>query len=170
MSRNEKRLREFALLVNYRQNIYSRGILLRVNFFALEQIENDLWYIKIPPNEQSQVKSLIQIDIISKTMMYVEDLAILAESIQLDKDFYELLMDEKVDIGDKTGEFIREVASFTYEKLSRIMSYADIDQIGPDEKWRPLLKKYFDYHVEKVRRMLQEISSFSKANHPLYKI
>lgn len=165
----DKKLREYVLLRNYQENIYSRGFLLRVSFVSLEQIENNSWYMQIPDSEKPRVRSLIQIDIVSKIMMYVEDLAILAESIHLNRDFYELLIDENVDIGGKTGEFIHGVDSFTYEKLSQIMSYADIDQIGPDEKWKGLLKKHFDHHVEKVRRMLYEIGSFSKANHSIYK-
>jgi hypothetical protein len=116
-----------------------------------------------------RVRSLIQIDIVSKIMMYVEDLAILAESISLNRDFYELLIDENVDIGDKTGKFINKADSLTYEELLQIMSYLDIEQIGSDDIWRELLKKHFDYHVEKVRRRLQEITSFSKANHLFYK-
>jgi hypothetical protein len=49
-------------------------------------------------------------------MMYVEDVAILAESFELNRDFYDLLMDTNVDIGKKTGEFIHGVDSFTYKK------------------------------------------------------
>jgi len=47
-----------------------------------------------------------------KIMMYVEDLAILAGSFHLNRDFYELLMDRNIDIGDKTGKFINEVNSY----------------------------------------------------------
>lgn len=166
----DKKLREYVLLTNYRENIYSRGFLLRVSFVSLEQIEKNSWYMQIPDDERPRVRSLMQMDIVSKIMMYVEDLAILAESIHLNRDFYELLMDKNVDIGRKTGEFIHAVHSFTYEKLSQIMSYADIDQIGSDEECKGLLKKHFDYNVERVRRMLREIGSFSsKANHSLYK-
>jgi len=49
------------------------------------------------------------------------------------------------------------------------MSYLDIEQISTDGEWKGLLRKHFDYHVEKVRRILQKIASFSKANHVLYK-
>ncbi len=161
--------KEYVLLRNYLENIVSRGFLLRIPFVALEQIEKNSWHIQIPDDEKLRVRSLIQIDIVSKIMMYVEDLAILAESFHLNRDFYELLMDENVDIGDKTGKFINEVDSFTHKKLLQIMSYLDTDQISLDEKWRGLLKKHFDYHIEKVRRILQEIASFSKANHLIYK-
>jgi hypothetical protein len=166
---HEMKQREYVLLRNYQENIISRGFLLRIPFVALEQIEKNTWYMQIPDDEKPRVRSLIQIDIVSKIMMYVEDVAILAESFELNRDFYELLMDEQVDIGDKTGEFIHGVDSFTYKKLLQIMSYVDIDQIGLDENWRGTLKKNFDYHVEKVRRMLHEIANFSKANHSIYK-
>ncbi|MDP9288805.1 MAG: hypothetical protein M3P08_11485 [Thermoproteota archaeon] len=161
--------REYALLRNYLENIDSRGFLLRIPFVTLEQIEKNSWYMQIPDDEKLRVRSLIQIDIISKMMMYVEDLAILAESFHLNRDFYDLLMDENIDIGDKTGKFINEVDSFTYTKLLQIMSYLNIEQISIDEEWKGLLKKHLDYHVEKVRRILQKIARFSKASHLIYK-
>jgi hypothetical protein len=34
-------------------------------------------------------------------MMYIEDLAILAESFISDRDFYELITDSSINIGDK---------------------------------------------------------------------
>jgi len=49
------------------------------------------------------------------------------------------------------------------------MCYFDIDEISSDEIWRRVLKKHLEYHVEKVRRRLHNISSFSKANRIFYK-
>lgn len=72
--------REYVLLNNYLENIIVRGFLIRVPFYALEQIENNSWYKQISDEEKPKVRSILQIDIVSKIMMYTEDLAILTES------------------------------------------------------------------------------------------
>src|SRR5689334_12610966 len=90
------RNREYVLLNNYLENIIARGFLIRVPFYALEQIENNSWYKQISDEEKPKVRSIMQVDIVSKILMYIEDLAILAESFSLDRDFYELLTDKNI--------------------------------------------------------------------------
>ncbi len=125
--------REYVLLNNYLENIIVRGFLIRVPFYALEQIENNSWYKQISDEEKPKVRSILQIDIVSKIMMYTEDLAILTESFNSDRDFYELLTDKNIDIGDKTGEFTKEANSLTFKRLLKIMSYLEIDESSSDE-------------------------------------
>lgn len=165
----QSRNREYVLLRNYRENIIARGFLIRLPFYALEQIESNSWYRLISDEDKPRVRSIMQIDIVSKMMMYIEDLAILSESFGSARDFYEIITDENIDIGEKTGNFINDVEAMTFKRLSQIMCYFDIDQISSDELWIGILKKHLDYHTEKIRKGLRSIASFSKANHIFYK-
>jgi len=165
---DSKKEREYVLLRSYQENIVTRGFLLRIPFVALKQIENDSWDIQIPDNEKPRVRSLIQIDIISKIMMYIEDLAILALAFESNKNFYELLIDDTLDVGGKTGEFVNGIDSFTDSKILQIMSYADANKIGLDDD-STLFERHFNYHLMKTKEILNEIGSFSKSNYLIYK-
>jgi hypothetical protein len=111
--------REYTLLRTYQENIDTRGVLLRIPFVALEQIENDSWgNKKFSDDEKVRLRSIIQVDIVSKIMVYVEDLAILSESFIQDRDFYDLIVDENINIGRLTGVFVSDVSlSQTRESL-----------------------------------------------------
>ena len=83
---------EYLALRNYKENgLTGRGFLIRIMKAALEQIEAEKWIKAISEAEKPQIRSLIQIDIISKIMMLIEDLAILAESFRQGKNFYDFL-------------------------------------------------------------------------------
>jgi hypothetical protein len=57
----------------YEDNIYTRGVLLRIPFVALEQIEDNSWWdMKFSDDEKVQLRSIIRVDIVSKIMMYIE--------------------------------------------------------------------------------------------------
>jgi hypothetical protein len=165
------KLREYVLLRGYQENIITRGFLLRIPFVALEQVENNSWYQAIPDNEKPRVRSIIQIDIISKIMMYIEDLAILSKSFELNKDFYELIIDNTIDIGAKTGQFIENITSISDKKIMQYMSYADITEtaLEADYKFTELFRRHIDYHVGKVKAALTQIASFSKSNFLVHK-
>jgi len=162
---------EYLLIRIYEDNIIGRGFLLRIPFVAMEEIESNTWWnIKFSDEEKLRLKSLIQIDILSKIMMYIEDLAILAESFLLKKDFYELIIDKNIDIGKKTGEFIQGIDYLTDENISQIMNFINVQQIISDDRYGELLKQHLNYHVETARSKLKEIRKFSSsANHLLYK-
>jgi hypothetical protein len=98
--------------------------------------------------------------------MYVEDLAVLSESFIQKKDFYELLVDKSIDIGHLTEHFVRDIASFSDERVSKIMNYAEPNSISSDEKSVKLLSKLLKYHIDKTKNNLLRIANFSsKANH-----
>jgi hypothetical protein len=160
--------REYLLLRLYNDNISARGFLLRVPFIALDQIEKDTWFMRINDKEKPRVRSLIQIDIISKIQMYIEDLAILAESFLRRTDFYNLLSDSNVDIGNLKACFVKKIESLTNEQISQIMTYTNPDKITSDDAVSRIFKKHFDYHIEKVQKKLIEIGSFGDANHRIY--
>jgi hypothetical protein len=59
------------------ENVIARGFLLRIDFDALKQIEDNSWKYKISDADNSNVRKYIQVDIISKILMYGEDLVVL---------------------------------------------------------------------------------------------
>ena len=95
----------------------------------------------------------------------------LSKSFELDKDFYELVIDDSIDIGETTGQFINRVSSLSDKKILQYMSYADITEtaLKVDDKFSALFGKHLNYHLGKVKASLMEIASFSKSNHLVYK-
>lgn len=168
MNLDEKTELEYLLLRNYKENgIIGRDYLLTIPFVALEQVEEDKWYIKIDENENSKFKRFIQIDIISKIMMYIEDLAILSESLLLQCNFYDLL--DCMDIGKMTGRFFEKINRISDEQIYKIMSYATPNQIKLDDKSIIIYDKHLHSNVKEVKRILREIGDFGSNNHTLYK-
>jgi hypothetical protein len=103
-------------------------------------------------------------------MMYIEDLAVLSESFIQKKDFYELLIDGSISIGRLTGDFVRDIPSFSDERISKIMNYAQPNSISSVKESVKLLSKLLKYHIDKTKNNLLRVTNFSsEANHLLYK-
>jgi hypothetical protein len=127
---DEKTELEYMMLRNYQENgLVGRRVLIQIPFVALEKIEEDKWYTKVDENEKPKVRGIIQIDIISKIRMYMEDLAILSESFISQRNFYDLL--DSVNIGDMVGNFFRKrLPTISDEEICKIMSYGSSDQFN----------------------------------------
>ena len=70
---DERNIREYFLLQNYLTNgSNARGILLKMSIDTLERINNDEWIHSFSAESKPTVRCFIQIDIISKIMMYLE--------------------------------------------------------------------------------------------------
>ena len=68
---------EYILLRAMRENLLARGFLLRVDFDSLKKIEDNKWSYPISEDEKPIVRKYIQVDIISKILMYGEDIVVL---------------------------------------------------------------------------------------------
>jgi hypothetical protein len=170
MSSEESIESEYLVLRNYKENgIAGRGFLIRILETALQQIENDTWIKTIPNNEKPQVRSLVQIDILSKIMMLIEDLAILAESFRQGRNFYDFLHDKTVDIGEMIETFFKSIDSMSKEELMIMLSYESPEKLGLNEQSYSILNRVVDSNLAEVRRILKEIGSFGKTNHPAFK-
>lgn len=66
--------------------------------------------------------------------MYVDDLAVLSELFIQRKDFYELLVDKSINIRHLTEGFGSDIASFSDERVPKIMNYAEPNSISSNEK------------------------------------
>jgi hypothetical protein len=169
MALDEKTGLEYMLLRNYQENgLIGRGFLLRIPFVILKQIEEDKWDFKIDQNEKPKFTSFIQIDIISKIMMYIEDLAILSESFMLQRNFYDLVYSSE-DLGEVIGSFFEKINYISDEEIYKIMSYAAPSQINLDGESTKILNKHLKSIVNEIRRILREIGEFGTTHHPLFK-
>jgi hypothetical protein len=167
---DEKTKVEYMLLRNYQENgILLRGFLLKMPFLTLEQIEEDKWPFKFNENEKPKVKSFIQIDIISKIMMYIEDLAILSESFISQRNFYDIINDASIDIGEMIRCFFNKISDISDEGIYQIMSYAASNQLGLGNRSTIVVNKHLNSNVKELKRILNEIGNFGITNHPLFK-
>lgn len=151
MTLDDKTKLEYLLLRNYQENgLVGRGILLRIPFVALKQIEEDKWNFKIDQNEKPRFRSFIQIDIISKIMMYIEDVAILAESLMSQQNFYDLIYRSE-DLGKVVGSFFEKISVISDGEIYKVMSYAAPDQINLDDKSTRILTKHLSSNANEIR-------------------
>ena len=105
----EKRDIEYYLLKNARENVSSRKLLLDIDFYALEQMEQETSHTENSNQSIPVVRNTIQIDIISKIMMYIEDIVVLAASLLEEKNFYdEFLSPSSGDLGGAIKMFLQE--------------------------------------------------------------
>src|SRR5215207_6813920 len=170
MALDEKTKLEYILLRNYLENgLPGRGFLLEMDFVALEQVEKGNWYIEINDNEKPKVRSFIQIDIISKIVMYIEDLAILSKSLILQRNFYDLISDRSIDIGNMAGKFFEKIDSIPDEEIYKIMSYGDAHHFNLQGESARVFNKHLDSNVKELKRMLRQIEDFGTTHHPLFK-
>ena len=161
---------QYILLKTTRENIIARGFLLRVDFVGLEQIENNTWSYNIPDDQKPVARTYIQIDIISKIMMYIEDLVVLAESFLKGKQFYsELLGPSSGDLGEAIKFFFKNVDKLTDDDILKIMSWIDMLSIISNNNLNESIKKIQSYNITKVRNLLKELKDFGESNHPIYK-
>lgn len=158
---------EYVMLRMYEENIVKRGFLLRIPFVTLDQIENDSWRYPISNEEKPEVRTMIQIEIISKIMMYIEDFAVLAQSRMWQRSYYSFLTNKSIDLGSMVGDFIKRLDHLSYDEICKVMSYLNATGSGSYDE---LLRKHIDYHVNKMKNKLKEIKDFSsEAHHGIYK-
>ncbi len=161
---------EYILLKSARENLFARGFLLRVDFVALEQIESDTWFEKIPDNEKPVTRSYIQIDIISKIMMYVEDLVVLAKSFIAKKDFYSAFLAPSAnDLGKVIKGFFEGIENLTNEEILKIMNWIDMTSFIFPNGLKRLVTRIQNDNIIKIRNILNELKEFGESNHPIYK-
>lgn len=174
---------EYLLIRNYKEwTLPARWILLKMDFDAIEKINSNSWYRTFSgtnaESEKNFSRGAIQLEIISKMGMYIEDLAILAESRLRGIHYYNLL--DKKEIGEKTEEKIQDVGQLVqdfYQKLDtlseeeicKIMSYANPEKCGFDSECVELLKRTTKSDVEEIRKTLKTIGDFGKEHHPVFK-
>src|SRR5215207_6782837 len=87
--RNQQEVQNYLLLNNYIQNSFSaRGLLIKFMFKILDELTKNKSFkfeeeiFSFGPEEIPVIQGMLQIDIIAKIMMYIEDLVILLEGVR----------------------------------------------------------------------------------------
>ncbi len=174
MDLTKEQKQERILLINYWENSFPlRGNLLKIIFTVLDKIETNSWTDKFNDDEKRKVRSMVQISIISNLMMYIEDLAVIAESFKQGKNFYNFL-DKKTptdeeDLGKIIENFLDNIGNLANEDIHKIMSYADPTTIEINGECKILLTKHIQVNTDETRRVLKEINDFGKSNHTVFR-
>jgi len=166
--------KDYLLLRNYLENVFTmRGILLKDSMNSLKNIQNDTFsLVTFRGIEKIKLESVFQMDIISKIMMYIEDLIIISESFRIETPYYKLLdiSDEnEKDVGKIIKYFFKNVNSFSDEDFFKIMSYVDPEQLDLEENEKNLVKKNIELNILELKRIFNQIGDFGKTNHPVFR-
>jgi len=166
----ENNLNEYYLLKNAQENVSARGFLLKVDFVSLEEIEQGNWKLKIPNTVIPLVRNCIQMDIISKIMMYIEDVVVLAESFINKKNFYdEFLSPSSGDLGGAIKCFFRDIDKLSNDEILKIMSWTNIFSGVSNIQFQQTVDKILNFNITNIRKFLEELRDFGESNHPVYK-
>jgi hypothetical protein len=127
-------MQNYLLLENYiKSSLPARGLLLKFMFKTLKEITQHRSFefegqaISFEKEDLPALQSMLQIDIIAKIMMYVEDLIIILLAILEADGNYFLLLDrhskEEPDVGDRIKLFFRDKDNFSMEDWRKMLSY-----------------------------------------------
>lgn len=177
MSLNSKITQEYFLLRNYKEYAFTaRSMLLRMDFEAIERIDKSDWIVPFdkPDSEEAKkmIKSTIQLEIISKIMLFIEDLAIISESLRRGISYYDLLpqsSEPREDIGKIIDQFFTKIDSISNEEIRKILSYSNPEAYALDYDSITLLKRAAEEDVKEFRRVLKQIGDFGKQHHPIFR-
>lgn len=173
MDNDEELKREYLLLRNYLDEGFKiRKTLLRIQLQNLQDLESDKWLLSDSGGlSKNALRSCIQIDLISKIMMLIEDLAVISESCRQKKGFYKLLdkSTSDSDLGDLIKSFFNNLENFSDVDFREILSYMDPDKIKTTKHSIQFLKKYQKENIKSIRSMFYLISIFGKEHHPVFR-
>jgi hypothetical protein len=120
----------------------------------------------------------LQIDIISRMMMYSEDIAIFSTAFQNNQLFYEILDPKKDDsmsiddLGSKIKSFYESVDNLSTEQVYKIMNYMSESEIYStidDLEFRELIIRNMRTSADSIKRILSLVGSFGRTHHPFFK-
>jgi hypothetical protein len=169
----EEEFKDYLLIRLYKEEGFTiRGFLLRASFETIKNIQLDNFYVKFNDNEKINAMNIMQMDIVSKLMMYIEDLAIFAESFLQKKNYYDFLIDKNTDIGELTGRFVKKIISkgnyITDKEIATIMSFTNLEKTKIFEDCIDISRKYIQANVNNIRQLLRNIGEFSYTTHSIY--
>ncbi|MDH3313002.1 MAG: hypothetical protein OEM28_07635 [Nitrosopumilus sp.] len=170
---------EYILLRNYLElTNTSRGLLLRMDFDALEKIESNTWFHKFEGEDIEKgkriVKSIIQQEIIAKIMIYIEDLAIISESLSRGVNYYTLLDKKETpegiqDVGDILKEFFESIDKLSQKDFSKIMSLGNPEGYAINGEEKQLLEKALEFEKEEYTKTFKKLKDFGTEHHAVFR-
>jgi hypothetical protein len=166
-------LEEIRLLKTYyTSGIHARRFLVELAYFNLDLISKNQIWANFNDNQKLNRKCYLQIDIISKIMMFSEDIAAFSTAFLENKSFYEMLdtTDTKDDLGKKIKNFYDNVDNLTDKQIYRIMNYMAEEEVNLFEtKERDLILRNMKASAVAIKRVLSQIGIFGRTNHPFFK-
>ena len=181
MTLDEKTNLEYVLLRNYLELTNpARGLLLKMDFDALEKIDSNSWLHKFEGESEDvekskrMVKSMIQQEIIAKIMIYIEDLTVISESLLRGVNYYSLLDKKKTkdgiqDVGDILKKFFENVDKFSEIEISKIMSYGKKEDYASNEDEKQLLSRAIVEETKEIKRIFKIMKDFGKDHHSIFR-
>jgi hypothetical protein len=170
---------EYILLRNYLElTDTSRGLLLKMDFDALNKIDSNTWLHKFEGDEIDKqkriVKSIIQQEIIAKIMIYIEDLAIISESLLRGVNYYSLLDKKETsegiqDVGDILKKFFENIDQLSESDFAKIMSYGQPNDYAINDEEKQLLEKALQFEKEEYYRIFKILKDFGSEHHAVFR-
>lgn len=176
--RSKNELEEYFLLFNYLHNggIYARGMLLKLMFDDLKRSRpNSILTIdghenKLTGNDANYLRSMIQVDIISKIMIYVEDLIIIIDSMmEPNKNYYHLLDEHDPDVGTRVTTFLDNLSKLSDDEMRTILCYTYPDNSAFDSNETELVNRIIQENIQQFKQNLELLSRFRNAHTQMFR-
>lgn len=176
-------LETYFLLKNYSDhNLYLRGILLNMMYSDLEAINDGTYQlsgkkVNYTGQKLKMVRALIQVDIIARIMMYIEDYVILLLANHSAEGNYYKLLDRHAkddpDLGERIKQFMDQLDSpteaFTSEDYAKMLNYIDPALLDLKEEEMEELKKRIAQNIVSVKSVLLQLRSFGRDHSQLFR-
>ncbi len=147
--------------------VYERGIILRVLFDRMEDILKGRVLADSTPDRKAAIQHLLQIEIISKICMMIEDLGLFSVSMRTGiKELCNIFLDEGS--SNKVGQFYRDLDELNGEDFLRVLSFPTADSLRLSASDYEVVNKVLQSVQQEARRVYHEIAKFRKQHWTLY--
>lgn len=157
----------YYLLDNYaKESVYARGWLLTILSKALEEVNSDKFMAKgkmvpLRGSDLAKTRSIIQVDIIAKIMMYIEDSVILLIGNKTpEQNFYDYLDRKDPDLGERITAFLNQIDSMTDAEYRSMLCYVDVEKLALKAEEKAVIKKLIDQNITEIRDHLRQNKQF----------
>ncbi|HYA84525.1 MAG TPA: hypothetical protein VEH06_13925 [Candidatus Bathyarchaeia archaeon] len=166
-------LETLLLLENYIEDgVKTRKWLLELMFQTLDKINNEHG----PPTnladklDLSNRRGIVQIDIIAKLMMYIEDLIIILEANKkLDGNYYKVLDEKTPDLGERVTQFIESIDGLSTEDYRKMLCYENPRNFGLDDSKTQILEKLTEWNTKELKEFLPQVRKFRKTHAQIFR-
>ena len=149
--------------------VYERGIILRILFDRIEDIRKGRVLADLTPDRKVAMQHLLQIEIISKICMMIEDLGLFSVSMRTGiKDLCNIFFDEGSNSSNKVGQFYRDLDEFNDEDFLRVLSFPTADSLRLSASDYEVVNEVLESVQQEARRVYNEIAKFRKQHWTLY--
>lgn len=120
----------------------------------------------------NEIVSVLQISIISHIMMFLEDLAVICQSIKDGKIEYYDFLDKSGDddLGNFIKKFFNEIKNASDQDLSKILSFTDLDSFEfVNENEKKIVSEITKQMLEKIKIFFDKIILFGENHHSIFR-